>query len=61
VEKKTNSLALVKLFAGTLEEVEENLCVFYRQKNFTLEEAKENTKAFGNFIAVFYTEKNPAG
>jgi hypothetical protein len=60
--EKHSSLAQVKFFSGTLQEVEGALNAFYLQKNFSLEEAKKNTVLLGsNLVAVFYTEKNPAG
>ncbi|MFH1193841.1 MAG: hypothetical protein V1661_02505 [bacterium] len=64
MEKKNSSLVQVKLFSGTLEDVEKKLCVFYSQKEMTFEEAKENTKfpfcKDGKCVAaVYYKEKNP--
>ncbi len=55
------SFVQIKFFTGTLEEIETALNAFYLQKNFSVEEAKENTKFFNNnLVAVFYIEKNPA-
>lgn len=55
------SLVQIKFFTGTIEEIEAGLNAFYLQKNFSVEEAKENTKFFNtNFAAVFYIEKTPA-
>lgn len=64
MEKKNSSLVQVKLFFGTLDDVEKGLCVFYSQKEMTFEEAKENTKfPFCTekmcIAAVYYKEKNP--
>lgn len=55
------SLVQIKFFTGSLEEIEAGLNAFYLQKNFSVKDAKENTKFFNdNLVAVFYIEKIPA-
>lgn len=59
--EKKSSLVQVKIFSGTLQEIETALNAFYLLKGLSLEEARENTKSFGeSMFIVFYIERSLA-